>query len=503
MAHLLLCRHCSRYFRHLEAACPFCDTAPLTRDAPRALVLPHGAGRSRIHAARIAVLASAATFVACTDTGNEANSTAPELGSVVGDSGDGSTSTGSTHGTTDATTDDGTESSSGGNDDTGVVADDTSADDDDSTTDDDAVTSDDEGTEDDQSDGTSESSSDDGSTIETDTDAATGLSGGKACPGFAEQDPSLMTCRTDAECSPGSVCSPDRVFSYVGGPPDPCRLEPPSTCDAATCDGQCQPTGMCSMVCVPNCTETNCSGTAHCVDNQCVAKPCDAEGAQACSPGYACTPGAAGADAACTAIPCDQEGAQGCSEGFRCAPGETGGDYQGCVYLNCEEDGGMACPASLRCDPASTAADYRGCVQLSCAEPGGNPCLDGSKCEPTSMFAQQTGAYMGCAPLRCDDPGGPSCGEGLHCEPDSQESSNGCVYTSCNEGWACDPWRDCQVGGATSDPHGCADRPCTVDTDCGCGFCFNEVCRPVEPICRVPEIVATPYGCVWPDDEFV
>lgn len=502
MAHLLLCRVCSRYFKHQESVCPFCETAPLTREAPRALVVPSGASRSRIHAARMAMLASAATFVACTDSSSEATGNKDNVQTVADDGSDGGVS-GTVSSESNSDGDDSTQTSDDGADDVGSDSDTTR----DESSDDTGSGNDDSATDDAQTDDVSSDTdvtSDDATTDDSETIDDVNLLGGKACPGHEEQDPSLTTCRTDAECMPGMVCSPERVLDYgSAAPPDPCRFQPPTECDPASCDGQCQMVSECQNVCVPNCSEANCFGVSQCVDNQCVAKPCDAEGAQACSAGYVCTPGAAGADAACVVIPCDEDGATACSEGFRCAPGESAADYMGCVRLTCEEDGGTACAATLACDPSAANADYMGCVQLSCAEAGGNACPEGQRCNPESTFAQLSGPYLGCAPLRCDEAGGPACGADLHCDPDSADSYNGCVVTSCAEGWSCDLWRDCNVGGPTADQHGCAQRACTVDTDCECGFCFNEYCGPVEPICRVPEIVATPYGCVWPDDEFV
>jgi hypothetical protein len=53
----------------------------------------------------------------------------------------------------------------------------------------------------------------------------------------------------------------------------------------------------------------------------------------------------------------------------------------------------------------------------------------------------------------------------------------------------------------TAPGKGCVHRPCTVDTDCACGYCVNGFCEATAGFCYT--IVALPYGCVWPDEELV
>jgi hypothetical protein len=49
--------------------------------------------------------------------------------------------------------------------------------------------------------------------------------------------------------------------------------------------------------------------------------------------------------------------------------------------------------------------------------------------------------------------------------------------------------------------NGCVTRPCTTDGECDCGYCVNSACRPTLGFCY--EMLAMPYGCVWPDEELV
>jgi hypothetical protein len=551
MAHLLLCRHCTRYFKHVEPACPFCTTTPLSREAPRPLALPSSASRSRIHAARMALLASAATFVACTDPGSASSDsgspgTATDLGSMAGgsDAAAGRTTTMPDDGGPQSSAiDDSPNGNTDSNGDDDLSDDDLSADetvsDDDDLSADEAVSDDDDLSADDVSsvESTPDSGLEDGTTAdETDASDPVTQLGGAACPGHEEPGPGVVSvCRSDADCGSGTVCSPVPVQIYPDR--DPCTFQD-NYCDPASCDGECQPDGSgcpTSSVCVQTCSETNCSGVSHCVNNQCVPKPCNAEGAQECATGFECVVGDTDAPAQCLAIVCDQAGTAGCIEGRRCAPNDTEADAFGCVPITCAEDGGPSCQDFFACSPQSPDADYQGCVRLSCMEAGSQPCQEfygcnpespqanylgcaplsceqpgaagcpeGMACRPEAQNAIDTGTLVGCATIRCDEPSGPECGADWSCTPGALNAqANGCAPTSCLAGWSCDPWRDCDAEAAAADPHGCLDRACTVDTDCGCGFCFNEVCVPDTPICRVPEIVATPYGCVWPDDEFV
>ncbi len=300
------------------------------------------------------------------------------------------------------------------------------------------------------------------------------------------------------------------VYETADRPPWPePECNPVPTCDAATCDGQCTFTETdCGTVgqCIPNCTDTNCTGVNHCVDNTCVRKPCDLEGAADCSPNYTCDPTHPDANQlGCRVWMCDEAGAPACQDQFTCDPTIANADFRGCRRLLCDEPGGAPCSEFWGCQPDAENANYLGCVVLSCDEPGGPECDEGYACRPDARYILQGAGKQGCSQLTCDEPGGPTCGPEQTCDPnDKYAGSSGCKLTSCAEGWNCNA-KDCAVDkiGAGADPHGCMARACTVHDDCACGYCVNGTCEPTLGLCYVPEILATPYGCVWPDDEFV
>jgi hypothetical protein len=121
-------------------------------------------------------------------------------------------------------------------------------------------------------------------------------------------------------------------------------------------------------------------------------------------------------------------------------------------------------------------------------------CTDGSCAETRSCIDGQ------CVLKRCDEPGAAPCAAGFECNPSaSGASAQGCVQVHCSSGMAaCADGYDCV---ATAPGDGCVHRACSTDADCECGYCVNAHCEPTLGFCY--EIVAMPYGCVWPDEELV
>jgi len=300
--------------------------------------------------------------------------------------------------------------------------------------------------------------------------------GGMACPGYDEADPTLTPCSSTADCGAGEECSLAPIFIDVGGGPppyDPCAYQDALPCDATTWDGVCA-MGQCGWEeCAAACEDWCNLTTSECIDNACQPKRCDMEGALEC-----------GTD-------------------FRCAPDEDNADARGCARVKCDEANGPECSQGATCRPDDELANVVGCAPMVCDEPGAAQCPEFYACRPNDENASSGVGTRGCAPIPCDQPGGYECGENWSCLPDHPSATVvGCTVTPCDMGWQCDPWRQCNLEPA-SDGHGCADIPCTADADCPCGFCFDGRCAPEQPTCVVPEIIANPYGCVWPDDEFV
>jgi hypothetical protein len=147
----------------------------------------------------------------------------------------------------------------------------------------------------------------------------------------------------------------------------------------------------------------------------------------------------------------------------RC-PEEGCGDGQVCIQQTC---GSLCMPA---------------CTETSCA--AGNECVDGQ-----------------CRPLPCSETQVP-CPDGFECDFEATGPGNHCVPVHCETGdYECQPWQDCAQRPGV-DGHGCAPHECVADADCGaCGYCVNRQCAPQLGICY--QMIAMPYGCVWPDEELM
>src|SRR5690606_15104940 len=72
MSQLVYCTSCSRHFKGVEVACPFCGV-PAREAQLKARIAPRGASRSKVYVASASMLVSA-VFVACTDGAREQSS---------------------------------------------------------------------------------------------------------------------------------------------------------------------------------------------------------------------------------------------------------------------------------------------------------------------------------------------------------------------------------------------------------------------------------------------
>ena len=142
----------------------------------------------------------------------------------------------------------------------------------------------------------------------------------------------------------------------------------------------------------------------------------------------------------------------------------------------------------------TNCADGGICQTTDC---GGHLCI--APCDPAVCNGTSACVNGVCTPKRCDEAGAAPCAADFECKPtDPTASTLGCVPIHCTTASDCDPGYDCS---ASATGKGCVHRPCTVDTDCDCGYCVNAYCEATLGFCY--QIVATPYGCVWPDEELV
>jgi hypothetical protein len=147
------------------------------------------------------------------------------------------------------------------------------------------------------------------------------------------------------------------------------------------------------------------------------------------------------------------------------------------------------CTVNTDCPTAGYVCETNTCGGTFCARPctmdtctGVNECVNDK-----------------CVPKRCDAPGATPCGDAAECKPgDPNASQTGCVPLRCGTALKCQDGYDCTTTGAGN---GCVQRTCAADGDCSCGYCVNSRCEATLGYCY--EIIAMPYGCVWPDEELV
>jgi hypothetical protein len=169
------------------------------------------------------------------------------------------------------------------------------------------------------------------------------------------------------------------------------------------------------------------------------------------------------------------------------------GNYIGC-YLSAPPRGcGNPTFQPQQCTADANCGDGGVCQTTTC---GGHLC---AFCSPSTCSGASKCVSGSCVAKRCDEAGAAPCPTGFVCNPnDPTASSTGCIPVHCTSASDCDPGYDC----VTSAPgKGCVHRPCTADGDCACGYCVNTFCEATLGFCY--QIIATPYGCVWPDEELV
>lgn len=207
----------------------------------------------------------------------------------------------------------------------------------------------------------------------------------------------------------------------------------------------------------------------------------------------------------------------------------TGGIAGGSTCAGATNPTGVLCRTNQDCTVAGGAGgfpiSYLGCYMTAPPRGCGNPtfqpqqcttdanCGDGGVCQTTACGGHLCAAACSpatcngtnacvngvCTPKRCDEPDAAPCATGFVCNPtDPTASTLGCVPVHCTSAADCDPGYDCS---SSAPGKGCVHRPCTVDTECACGYCVNGYCEATLGFCY--QFIAMPYGCVWPDEELV
>ena len=147
------------------------------------------------------------------------------------------------------------------------------------------------------------------------------------------------------------------------------------------------------------------------------------------------------------------------------------------------------CMVDTDCPTAGTFCQTGSCGETTCVP----------ACSPQSCAGTNECVGTKCMPKRCDAAGGTVCGKGYTCKPaDANADATGCAIVHCGDANPCMDGYDCTT---TGPGNGCVQRTCAADPDCSCGYCVNGRCEPTLGFCYA--IVATPYGCVWPDEELV
>jgi hypothetical protein len=203
---------------------------------------------------------------------------------------------------------------------------------------------------------------------------------------------------------------------------------------------------------------------------------------------------AGGADTKATGRACEgYDDRSGCHTADQCTPQQGAVGSVSCVLALPTAPCGN--PMFLPQCPAEGCADGQVCVQGTC----GSSCF--GACTETSCAAGSECVDGQCQLLPCSETQVP-CPDGYECDFDATGPGNHCVASRCESGdYECEPWQDCAQRPGV-DAHGCVAHQCTADADCEtCGYCVESQCAPQLGICY--QMIAMPYGCVWPDEELI
>jgi hypothetical protein len=183
----------------------------------------------------------------------------------------------------------------------------------------------------------------------------------------------------------------------------------------------------------------------------------------------------------------------GCHTPDQCTSQPAGFGSVSCVLT--QPTRGCGNPQFIQQCPDQGCGDGYVCVSQGC----GSSCM--AACDETSCPTGNECVEGQCQVLPCSETQLP-CPDGYECDFDATGPGNHCVAVRCESGdYECEPWQDCAQRPGV-DAHGCVAHQCTADANCGtCGYCVNAQCAPQLGVCY--QMIAMPYGCVWPDEELM
>lgn len=184
----------------------------------------------------------------------------------------------------------------------------------------------------------------------------------------------------------------------------------------------------------------------------------------------------------------------GCRAASECPSQPTGIGAAQCVLV--APPPGCGNPMFLPQCPEAGCGDGAICKTLACGSECVAACTNDASCAVGNECVEGV-----CQPKPCGETQVP-CPENHHCDYEATGPGSHCVPDSCESGdYRCESWQDCAERPGR-DAHGCVAHDCTVDADCGdCGYCVNAHCAPQLGFCH--QLIAMPYGCVWPDEELI
>ncbi len=260
-------------------------------------------------------------------------------------------------------------------------------------------------------------------------------------------------CGADADCEPGSVCTPAHECKR------PCSSDADCTPAEPRCVG-----GYCTFGEVAECeTVDDCGASA----DACAGGACSCSGGARCPPGQTCGPSGCEcpngasvcgdycipAEACCSNLSCPE---LACTEGACDCGGGLPGCTADCVFFAecCDTDGD--CPSGQDCEGGHCCQEDRAADETSCLDridndcDGTVDCMDGADC-PDGSPCRANGAL--CAGLMCG-----------HCPPGEDPDQDGV----CND-------RDCD----DQKPH-CALTCIDADAD---DWCVDQDCDETSAAC--------------------